>query len=438
MLILNLIYLIFFILGFHFGLLRNPYDELRVIQLILVFASLTSLLMSKSVNSISRNDYLLNILFLFLSLFIINFNNIFQVYDLVMWLSLWFIFFSLSDIDYNKKYNELILNLLVVISILPCFFLPIVIYEFVNTSKMYDWQMNSSSIRIYDSYIVPVFWLAIFFKFQKNKIIKPLYPIICFLITLALLIDGARSALLSIVLPLILILILDKKNKNLVLLTFLYLGLAFFFYKLMFLTHNYFSGDSINMNIARFSTSYRYEIWVYMFEKWLESPLLGTGGGYLAEHHFKYGHHMHNAYLRLIFEWGILGIFLSVYIFYKLYYLFKSNISITLKMGVLAILIDAAFSGNFIYPASQVACVLFFAIAFSEMRIINGNQNKKKYYSSKILVLLYGIAFTLIIIVYLRQDFLCLQCSSMDGRAAPFFWEHGGNSRAFKILNSKF
>lgn len=432
MLVLNFTYLIIFVLGFHFGLLGNPYDELRVIQVILVFALIVFLFFSRQVKSLSGNEYLLNILFLFLSLLIINFNNIFQVYELGMWLGMWLIFFSLFHVDYNKKYNELSLIILVIVSILPCLFLPIVIYEFINTSKMYDWQMNSSSIRIYDSFIIPIFWLAVFFRYKNKEIINKLYPIICFLVTLALLVDGARSALLSIVLPLMLMLILDKKNRCLIFLTFLYLGLALLAYKLMFLTHNYLSSDSINLNIARFSTSYRYEIWVYMFEKWLESPLLGIGGGYLAEHHFKYGHHMHNVYLRFIFEWGVLGIFILVYIFYKLYYLFKSSISIALKMGVLAILIDAAFSGNFIYPASQVACVLFFAIAFSEMRIINANQNKKKYYSSKILVVLYGIAFTVITIFFIGQDFLCFQCSSMDGRAAPYFWEHGGSQRLSK------
>ncbi len=61
------------------------------------------------------------------------------------------------------------------------------------------------------------------------------------------------------------------------------------------------------MTVMRVGTSMRAEMWSFVFEQWKEKPWSGVGGGYLSEIQYKYGHHIHNLYLRLIFEWGIVG-----------------------------------------------------------------------------------------------------------------------------------
>lgn len=115
----------------------------------------------------------------------------------------------------------------------------------------------------------------------------------------------------------------------------------------------------------------------------------------------------------------------------------KSNLNVALKMGVLAILIDAMFSGNFIYPASQVACVLFLALAFSQQDQMKFEHNEfqnttKQYLNIKTLYIACYLFFVVIVFVYLRYDMLCFGCSSGEGWAAPFFWEHGASQMLSK------
>lgn len=425
MILLFSLYLIIFTLGLNFGLSLNPYDESRIFYIFLsCIAGLNILIFSKKNYYNNADKFLFYILF-FVIFFILDKKNIFQIYDFVMWISLFFLTISISKIDFDTTANKNLLSILVIISIIPCLFLPIVIFEFVKNSKMYDWQMNAGSIRIYDSMIVPIFWISVFLKNKKNKIISTAYPFVCFLIILGLLIDSARSALISIFVPILLLYLSSKEHRSLALNTAMWFILAVLTYKLIFYYHNFYSNDYKLLSIARFSTSYRYEIWEFMYEEWKKNPLFGSGGGYLAEVQFKYVHHMHNVYLRLIFEWGLIGLSLLIWVLIKVYFLLKSNISIILKMGVTAILIDAAFSGNFIYPASQVACILFIGIAFSANKFDTSNQNSNKY--SKLLLMVWYFLFIGLVFFYLGRDLTCLGCFSNDGRAAPFFWEHGGS-----------
>lgn len=427
MILLFIIYLIIFTLGLNFGFSLNSYDESRIFYIFLsCISGFISLIDSKR-NYYYKIDIFFFIIIFFITLFILDKDNIFQIYDFFMWISLFFLTISISKIDFETTANKNLLSVLVVILIIPCLFLPIVIFEFVKNSKLYDWQMNASSIRIYDSMIVPVFWIAVFLKNRNNKIISLIYPLICFLISLALFVDAARSALMSIFIPILLLYVLSKEHRVLALNTFIWFLLSGLTYILLFYLHNFFSNTTKELSVSRFSTSYRYEIWQFMFERWKGNPLFGAGGGYLAEIQFKYIHHMHNVYLRLIFEWGVIGVSLLLWISIKIYILLKSNISIILKMGVVAILIDGAFSGNFIYPASQIACVLFLAIAFSANKLDISNKRSNKY--SLLLLMIWYFLFIWLVFFYLREDLTCLGCFSDTGNAAPYFWEHGGSSK---------
>ena len=102
--------------------------------------------------------------------------------------------------------------------------------------------------------------------------------------------------------------------------------------------------------------------------------MVWCGGGYLSEIQYKYGHHIHNLYLRLIFEWGIVGCIFLVWMIYQVIKLFRDKNALPIaKAGVVAILVDAMFSGSMVYPASQMACILFLAFAFSQ------RQQSKEY-----------------------------------------------------------
>ncbi len=119
------------------------------------------------------------------------------------------------------------------------------------------------------------------------------------------------------------------------------------------------------MTVIRTGTSLRAEMWKFVFEQWKQHPFTGVGGGYLSKIQYANGHHIHNLYLRIIFEWGIIGLIFSIWMLTRLIGLFKDKtVSLILKVGVIAVLVDAMFSGSMVYPASQIACVLFIAFTF--------------------------------------------------------------------------
>lgn len=426
MIILVVFYLILFLFGIQFNWLVNPYDELRILQLLLVsLCSLNYICLNNNKN-VSLKKIIIPILILIV--ICINHENIFSIYDLILWLNCFILLSILKESDIYANLNISILALLILCTLLAHFLIFLWVYDFVFNGKIYSWHINYSSIRILNSVVIPIFWLA-FFLVSKHKIIKKSYPFLVYFIVLGLLIDGARSAFISLFIPLLLLLFMSKKYRIDALKTCIWLGLAFISYQIILSLYNALHDTSQSLNIARYTSSSRIELWIFMYEQWLKNPLIGTGGGYLAEIHYPIGYHMHNLYLRLIFEWGVLGSVILLWLWCEFFNLMKSKVDIILKMGVLAIAIDAVFSGNFIYPAAQVTCILFIAIAYSELnkieRVAQYNFKIKQKYLSISLFIIY-IA---LISFYIGSDMLCIGCSSLEGRAAPFFWEHGGSKK---------
>ncbi|MCH7384505.1 O-antigen ligase family protein [Acinetobacter dispersus] len=426
MLYLITTYLLMFNLGVNLNYLQNIYDEYRLFEILISFICI--FLVLKSNINFSKSTLLFFIVIFVFLVFNLNFFNIFSLQDILLWMVSFFIFLALLEVDFEKRKNLYPLLIFVLISVLPIFFIFLSIFNFLYEGKWYSWQFYSGSIRIFDSYIVTVFWLSLFLFKKKFFIVSKIYFYIIFLIFLALLFNGARSALISIIFPLSILWFVDKENRYLVHKSFFALGSALFLYKLIYIIRNYIHANDLNSNVYRLSTSFRYEMWMFMFEKWKITPFLGLNGGFLADIQYQYGSHAHNIWLRLIFEWGGVGIILVLFFLYQLYILFKSKIDPIIKMGVIAIIIDSNFSGNFIYPASQVSCILFLALAFSYIkREFNINNTL-----SKALLLLYMLLFFYIVMNYFLGDLSCVGCENIEGRAAPFFWENGGSKHLQK------
>ncbi|MER8281084.1 O-antigen ligase domain-containing protein, partial [Acinetobacter baumannii] len=84
-------------------------------------------------------------------------------------------------------------------------------------------------------------------------------------------------------------------------------------------------------------------------------------------------------------EWGIIGLIFCIWMLTQLIGLFKDKtVSLILKVGVIAVLVDAMFSGSMVYPASQIACVLFIAFTFSHRELTSSSQYSSR--STKILI----------------------------------------------------
>lgn len=417
--ILIVIYLIAALLGYQIGWSVIQYDELRLLQFPLALYALSVLIFTKKI----KCSIFTQITFLLIGLLTaiqIRTYSIFQFQEIWSGIALLFIF---SVLTYELKNIENIehgLVFIVVSASIPCLFICISITNFIFYKQWFDWQFNSGTIRIYDSVIVPIFFFLIFLKNKKYPYFHYFYPFAIFFFALAWFFDGARSALLAVMTGLLIFFIYSRENRMLILQSCIYIFLAFLVYK----TTIYFA-DKNTMTVIRVGTSMRSEMWSFVFEQWKEKPWSGVGGGYLSEIQYKYGHHIHNLYLRLIFEWGIVGCIFLVWMIYQVIKLFRDKNALPIaKAGVVAILVDAMFSGSMVYPASQMACILFLAFAFSQ-RQQSKEYLKYPYRLTKLLIALWGVVFIYITIVYLGQDIMCWGCGSYDGRMAPNFWFYG-------------
>jgi len=413
------IYIITALLGYQIGWSIFQYDELRLLQFPLALCALLILIFEKKIEYPIFSQITFFLIGVLIATQLTNYN-IFQFQELWSAITLLFILSALPYELRNIKNIEHGLALVVVSAFIPCLFILISILNFIFYQQWFDWQFNSGTIRIYDSVIVPLFFFLIFLKNKNYPYFHYFYPFAVFFFALAWFFDGARSALFAVALGLLIFFIYSRENRKLILQSCIYIFLAFLVYK----TTIHFA-DKNTMTVMRVGTSMRAEMWSFIFEQWKEKPWTGVGGGYLSEIQYKYGHHIHNLYLRLIFEWGVVGCIFLVWMIYQVVRLFRDkNVLPITKAGVTAILIDAMFSGSMVYPASQIACVLFIGFAFSQRQHFK-EYFKYSYGATKLLISLWGTLFLYITIMYLGQDLMCWGCGSYSGRMAPNFWFYG-------------
>lgn len=416
--LLIVIYLITALFDYQIGWSIFQYDELRLLQFPLALWAVIILIFTKKIEYSIFTQITFFLIGVLTATQLTNYN-IFQFQELWSAITLLFILSALTCTLRNVGNIEHGIALIIVSSFIPCLFILISINNFILYKQWIDWQFNSGTIRIYDSVIVPIFFFLIFLKNKNYPYFHYFYPIAIFFFALAWFFDGARSALLAVMTGLLVFFICTRKIRNLVLQTCGYIFLAFLVYK-----STIHFADKNTMTVMRIGTSMRAEMWKFVFEQWKEKPWTGVGRGYLSEIQYKYGHHIHNLYLRLIFEWGIVGCIFLVWMIYQVVRLFIDKNALPIaKAGLAAILVDAMFSGSMVYPASQIACVLFIAFTFSQRKL--SFSSKFSFLSTKILIGLWGAIFFYITIMYLGQDLMCWGCGSYAERMAPNFWFYG-------------
>lgn len=415
-----------FFLGWSITWAFSFYDELRLIQLIITILFFIILIFKPKLNL-----SLINICFL-LSIFIILLFqlyefSIYQYQDLILLIIIVMVPYYLGlelKQDNKLQYLNHSLLFLIIFSSLPVLFITLSINDLFNDRIWHNWQINGGNIRIYDSVIVPIIFLAIYLKSIKYKYISYIYPLIMFLFTLGLWFDGARAALLSVLMGLAVIFIFSKQHRKLTLGTGAIILFSFAVYYSTYYFYNQIYGMDKSLNAIRTNTSGRWELWNYVAQKWVEQPWKGVGGNFLATTNYTLNH-LHNFYLKLIFEWGFLGFIFLCWICYQLKkVLISSDVHISVKAGICAVAIDAFFSGNLIYPASQISIALLLGFAFSQYNP-NTQCTRKTKYLTKIVILLWFALYIYILGNYFSQDLLCWQCGSHAELMAPGFWYYG-------------
>lgn len=415
-----------FFLGYKLGWSIFQYDELRLLQLLITSIIFTIIILKSKLNLSLKNICFFSLFFVIISFQLYD-CGIYQYQDFMLLIIIVMIPFYLGiELNqYNKThYLNHSLLFLMICSAFPVLFITLSINDFFRDGVWYSWQMNAGNIRIYDSVIVPIIFLAIYLKSINYKYISYIYPCIVFLLTLGLWFDGARAALLSVLMGLVVIFIFSKQNRKLILGTAVVILFSFAIYHLTYYFYNQIHDIDKSLNVIRTSSSGRWELWSYVYQKWIEQPWKGVGGNFLATTDYPLNH-LHNFYLKLIFEWGVLGFIFLCWIFYQLKKVLTSNdVHIALKAGICAVAVDAFFSGNLVYPASQISIVLLLGLAFAQYKPDVQVARKTKYLSKIVILLWFGL-YIFILGNYFLQDLLCLQCGSHAELMAPGFWYYG-------------
>jgi len=400
----------------------SSYDLNRIVQIFLPFLILITLFKKIKFSKVTLFFFTA---ILFTLLFQFSTYDIFQLQDLLMWLMVFLSFIFLKSVYKESNYILYFIWLLGALSTLSCFFIFLSIFNLLIHNQWFDWQLNGGSLRVYDSVLVCNFWLLTYVYSKKDLVINKFYYFLVFFIFLGIFFDGARSAFLSISLPLV-VLLFYRDYRNQLLKTALMGCCAFLLYKTTSFVHAfYWESTQKLIEINRFSSSGRIEMWTFMFQEWSKQPLSGLGGGYLAKIDYPIAHHAHNVVLRLIFEWGWLGSLVLLWLLIKLKTFFCSNTHIVLKIGVIGLLIDGLLSGMFIYPVTQMMSVLFLAVALSDQQQIYTTNWRTKY--SKALLIGFIGLYTFLIYQYFYIDLVCLDCSSQTGTSWPYFWQYGSS-----------
>ncbi len=434
--------IIFYIIAFggiHLGWSNIIYDEWRIITLILLF--MLALVPLHKVFFIKYDKKLLqsssyNFIFFFtlLSCIIVavNYKSYtylyfslvdFSLYALLMLgcMGLYEIYVDLIENDESK-----LIKIYLLISILP--FLTIIcflssLFLFWSSGYFFDWKVQFSNKRMYDSVIlVFIFFILNFRKYINNKSFEYFYLFLLGLYILSLFFDNARSALISLIVGLFFIFLLYK-NERYIIFTPIFLivssGVIYLFFQIFSLT-----GD-----VVRVTTSGRSELWLYAYEKWISSPILGIGGASFGLDQTDFiSRSAHNLIIQMIGEWGILGFSYLCIIgtFVATAFKYKNNIPPFLMAGLIAILVDSMFSAVLVYPLLMFVCANLFALTLAYCPRTHRDKLSKNFnLSQKIFYIVIFVFSVSTIIIIHGQDFLCIGCTSIDEFHGPRFWEYG-------------
>lgn len=337
---------------------------------------------------------------------------------------LYFVFIRLIHSSSNFL-NKFIL----IFSLIPVFIVLLFVvslFLFYREGLFFDWKPQFPNRRPYDSimivFIMVLWYVSCFFR----KYIF-LIGFISVMYVSTLLFDGARSSLLSILISLIIVLFTHNKSRRYLYLPAMSIIFSIFFYTFNKVTMIFFYTDKSYL-LFRSSSSGRLDLWKYALEKWIENPLTGVGGG-----SFNYNVDVyrvmspHNVMIQLISEWGLAGFTFLFFICSIVFFIYKNRESIhpLLYAVIIAVCLDANFTGALIHPIQMltILCIFSFVLA---------NIPKKYHYDS---VALNGIfkkwclsafVFAVLSIVFVHgSDFICMGCVSVDEFHAPRFWEYG-------------
>lgn len=186
-------------------------------------------------------------------------------------------------------------------------------------------------------------------KYRKFAVFSIVFFVVIFFLS------GNRSPIVALFSTLFIIGLVSQYRKYFI---FLFIGLGLVFSLTLFNDKLYKGYSAILNPTSNTATSGRHQIYKTAFEIIKDKPLLGIGGGMFRydfkEYYLKIYNenstdrfekvwletapfHPHNVLLDLIVSWGLIGLFLILYISYRIYLVFVKDkpISLIASIGVL-------------------------------------------------------------------------------------------------------
>lgn len=318
---------------------------------------------------------------------------------------------------------------LAVLPMLSLIFLPIALFDIWH-GRPGTWTQSFTNIRMLDDALLPCLlllwarpaWLAVCPEQNKWKswTIHSLVFIVSTIYLLSFLFHGARAALFALSIGLAFIIIFRCVSWKKLILPFgtiIAASTIFFLFK----KYQIASGSKL----IRSGTSGRTELWEKAIKLWSEQPIWGIGGNHFSLYPPNYiSAHPHNILIQWFSEWGLAGVLVFLLLCPLVYTVFKyrCNISPFILAAVVALAVNALFSGVLVYPVSQILALFPLAWAMAQLPTAQTTYHYKTI-SPSIKILIVVISIALLSVHY--KDLFCKDCMSADWHGAPRFWDAG-------------
>jgi len=369
-------------------------DKLAPQWLLLSILSFTYLLITlikggvdwKLINNISIKSFVLFLVCILFSM-IFSVNIIESSIVFFRWLTIALVFLSFIIILSKIKKTENIFLILVIFSLFEIL-LPFIEYlrivsikdfSFADSNYLKTFTGNKNITSASLSLKFPFILYAI--NRYKNPLMRIFLIIFLFIGFYDLILISSRAALLGVMivsLGCILYFIFYKKDKYVIVYPLLYVS-ALLLSTLTLSNSNVLISDRVStINTDDQSTNERIRFYRHGLNAFINSPLIGSGIGTWKTESIKYDkeniqsyvvpYHMHNDFLQLAVEIGVLGLlaYLSMFWFSLKYLILnlkkKKEIIIPLILSFIIYGIDANFNFPMARPIMQVQLFLLFAL----------------------------------------------------------------------------
>ncbi|WP_417466306.1 O-antigen ligase family protein [Kordiimonas sp.] len=411
------LYLLYFILGmvsFSSGYIF--YNEYRVIEVVLLLI-LGAIALFNRFSSISKAEWWS---FVFIALGSIFWRNfLFLMTDLLL-------FYLLYKSFHFLNYNELITKVIVFLSFTVFLLLPIALWDYVRTGVyLPNWYPLSWNIRVYNSYFLMLSIFSVWF-YITDKHSRGFYLLFSFLGFTAILLDSGRSATLAYTVFITVIVVFNRTVCKQLLATYTaswltYIGIT---YLAMF---NLASSSAVGLQIARVTTSLRYDLWMNAFNCWKQNPLIGCGFYQLGSYEYLAAH-PHNLFIQVLSETGLIGFGILLYMMFIIakHINWYQKHSYFIIAAFLAIGTELSLSGMYIYPITQI--VLLWLLVFLLKNPQFSYTNSFNYDGKKTKSLNYILSWVIYIAVAIYFLYLFRHTTTFLIEAPvtpPRFWTYG-------------